>query len=245
MDIYETYYKFVETLCSSGDISTFKRDPKYTYMLEHVSISDGSNYLNLIKKLTPIDENAIVSFCNQNDSIGNPKLESYGNLNVSPSSLRYLFHSHLILTHLQTLKLDKIDIVELGGGYGGLCLAMYHLANKYNVKINSYTIIDLSSPIKLQELYLKTLNQTPNVSFVDANTFGESIGQNNMFMISNYCFSEISTSFRESYIEKLIPKVSHGFMAWNAIPVFDFGFKLKIEDEYPNTGGQYNKYVYF
>ena len=65
MDIYETYYKFVETLCSSGDISTFKRDPKYTYMLEHVSISDGSNYLNLIKKLTPIDENAIVSFCNQ------------------------------------------------------------------------------------------------------------------------------------------------------------------------------------
>jgi hypothetical protein len=245
MDIYETYYKFVETLCSSGDISRFKKEPKYTYMLEHVTISTGSKYLDLIKKLTPIDEKTIVSFCNQNDSIGNPNLQRYGNLNVSPTSLRYLFHSHLILTHLQTLKLDKIDIVELGGGYGGLCLAMYHLASKYMININSYTIIDLAPIIQFQKMYLDKANPSLSVKFIDASTFGSSLETSSTFLVSNYCFSEIAQSVRDQYIQKLLPKVSHGFMAWNAIPVFNFGFKLKIEDEYPNTGGPLNKYVYF
>lgn len=245
MDIYETYYKFVETLCLNGDVSRFKREPKYTYMLEHVSVLNGSEYLDLIKKLTPIDENTIVSFCNLNDSIGNPKLETYGNLNVSPTSIRYLFHSHLILTHLQSLKLDKIDIVELGGGYGGLCLAIHYLASKYMININSYTIIDLAPIIQFQKIYLDTANPSLSVNFIDASTFGSSLNTASTFLVSNYCFSEIAKSVRDQYVRILLPKVSHGFMAWNNIPVFDFGFKLKIEDEYPNTGGPLNKYVYF
>lgn len=242
---YENYTKFIDTIVDGEGFINFKNNPAYKDVLEHVNYNQGSQYLEYIKTTTNITDYEIAEYCEVNDLLGNPEKFVYGNLNTSPSSLRYIFHAYLILSHIKSLSLPIINIVEVGGGYGGLCLAVNHFANKYNVKINSYTIIDLSSPIKLQQLYLKTLNQTPNVSFVDANTFGESITQNNMFMISNYCFSEIPTSFRESYIEKLIPKVSHGFMAWNAIPVFDFGFKLKIEDEYPNTGGQYNKYVYF
>ena len=46
------------------------------------------------------------------------------------------------------------------------------------------------------------------------------------------------------YIKTLFPKVQHGFMAWNMIPIYDFGFKYTIEDEYPKTG-DFNKYVYF
>jgi hypothetical protein len=242
---YNNYTKFIDTIVDGKDFINFKENSVYRGILEHVNYNQGSQYLEYIKSTTNITDYEIAEYCELNDLLGNPVKSVYGTLKTSPTSLRYIFHAHLILSHIKSLSLPIINIVEVGGGYGGLCLAINHFANKYNVKINSYTIIDLSSPIKLQQLYLKTLNQTPNVSFVDANTFGESITHNNMFMISNYCFSEISTSFRNSYIEKLIPKVSHGFMAWNFIPVFDFGFKLKIEDEYPNTEGQYNKYVYF
>lgn len=242
---YENYTKFIDTVVDRDGLINFKNNAAYRDVLEHVSYDQGSQYLEYIKTATNITEYEIAEYCEVNDLLGDPMKSVYGNLNTSPTSLRYIFHSHLILSHVKSLSLPNIDIVEVGGGYGGLCLAINHFANKYNIKINSYTIIDLPSPIKLQQLYLKTLNQTSNVSFVDANTFGESIAQNDMFMISNYCFSEISSSFRKSYIDKLIPKVSHGFMAWNGIPVFDFGFKFRIEDEYPNTGGQYNKYVYF
>jgi hypothetical protein len=33
-------------------------------------------------------------------------------------------------------------------------------------------------------------------------------------------------------------------MAWNWIPLYDFGFPVREEIEYPKTGG-YNKYIYF
>jgi hypothetical protein len=65
-----------------------------------------------------------------------------------------------------------------------------------------------------------------------------------MFIISNYCFSEISEEFQKKYIDILFPKVSHGFMAWNMIPTYNFGFKFSEEDEYPKTG-EFNKYLRF
>jgi hypothetical protein len=65
-----------------------------------------------------------------------------------------------------------------------------------------------------------------------------------MFLVSNYCFSEISTEFQKKYIDTLFPKISHGFMAWNNSPTYYFGFEIKEEIEYPKTGN-FNRYVYF
>ncbi len=73
------------------------------------------------------------------------KLDSTAVLMIS---LGYIYHSHLILTHLKTCILDTI--VEVGGGYDGLCLALHLFAAKYNVNIKSYTIVDLPSISKLQ-----------------------------------------------------------------------------------------------
>jgi hypothetical protein len=38
--------------------------------------------------------------------------------------------------------------------------------------------------------------------------------------------------------------MSHGFRAWNDIPVYDFGFRCRIEDEIPNSAPN-NRFVYF
>ena len=79
-------------------------------------------------------------------------------------------------------------------------------------------------------------------------TYGSNINDDNLFLVSNYCFSEIEHNHQMQYIAKLFPKVSHGFMVWNRIIVYNFGFTVKEELEYPLTGawnGNKNKYIYF
>jgi hypothetical protein len=241
---YSIYTDYVESVCANNDLTNFKNNPSYTYMLEHVTAEQGHQYIMNIRKNTKITIKSVVSFCEMNDSFGNPFTVEYGIVTASPTSLRYIYHAHLILTHLKSLNLPSIDIVEVGGGYGGLCLAIHFFSEMYGLKINTYKIIDLPSISKLQKMYISILNTTLNIEFIDATTFGANITNNNLFLISNYCFSEISSDFQKSYVKSLFPKLSHGFMAWNFIPLYDFGFTCHVEDEEPITH-PLNKYVYF
>jgi hypothetical protein len=240
MGIYDLYSDYVKSICLSGDIKNFKNHPHYTFMLEHVSEAQGHEYLHYIKTRTQISEDEIKEFCRQNDALGNPLQFDYGFM-ASPSSLRYIFQAHLILTHMQGF--TNRDLVEVGGGYGGLCFALYHFSKKYGITINSYAIVDLPNISTLQRMYISTLSLT-DVEFIDATTFGADITRENLFLVSNYCFSEIVSDFQEKYIQTLFPKVQHGFMAWNNIPTYNFGFQIREEEEYPKTG-YFNKYVYF
>ena len=132
-------------------------------------------------------------------------------------------------------------------------MAMCLFANNYKIAIPSYTIIDLEPAGQLQQLYLSTIKK-PNslftrteLSFVDARTYGEFIEKDNLYLISNYCFSELPLEYQTLYRTVLFPKVKHGFMAWNMIPVYHFGFAMKEEAETPYTGNpnSLNKFVYF
>jgi hypothetical protein len=245
MTDYSNYRAFLRGICDSGDLSGFKSSDEYRGILEHISSEYGADYIEYIKEYTDITDNMIREFCALNDSIGSPITTDYDFVTASPSNMRYIFHSHIILKHLQSLNIPKVDIVEVGGGYGGLCLAMHYLSKSYDIKIDSYTIVDLKEASDLQRIYLSRLIPGIEVDCVDACTFGKHIDKSGMFLISNYCFSEISGEYQKEYITHLFPKVSHGFMAWNYIETYDFGFKIRIEEERPHTGGKYNKYLYF
>jgi len=244
--LYERYSTYVNSISNANHLSGFKSNPDYTYMLEHVSTEQGEEYLTCILSRTSITNDEIVEFCRLNDSFGNPNTVRYDRLSISlsPSTLRYMYHAHLILSHMKNIGNVNPDIIEVGGGYGGLCLSLHFFAPKYGVDIKSYTLCDLTPIIRLQEIYLTRVNSSLKIEFVDANTFGATITCVNMFLVSNYCFSEISKEIQESYRQLLFPKVAHGFMAWNNIPVYDFGFTTQIEAEIPKTGPM-NKYVYF
>jgi hypothetical protein len=242
---YDQYSNYVGSICDIDNLSGFKVNPNYTYMLEHVTKSLGKQYLTGILTYTSITEEEVAAFCAINDAIGNPSKQIYEELFVSPSSLRYVFHAHLILTQMKAVGQLVADVVEVGGGYGGLCIAVKHFAPKYGITINSYTICDLPNIIRLQKIYIGKAAPEMQVEFVDATTFGQEIPRANMFLVSNYCFSEITRANQDSYRQKLFPKVAHGFMAWNMIPVYNFGFTTRVESEFPNTGGPMNKYVYF
>ena len=244
--VYERYSNFVASICDS-DLLGFKSNPDYTYMLEHVMRDYGEDYLKCILASTNIKIQDIQEFCKLNDSVGDPNKEKYDGLDipVSPTSLRYILHADLILTHMKEVCDVNADVIELGGGYGGLCLAMHHFAPKHAVCIKSYTICDLPSIIRLQKNFLKRVSPSLTVEFIDACGHGSEIAETNLFLISNYCFSEISEENRNSYQKILFPKVRHGFMAWNHIPVYDFGFHARTCPEIPIFENTLNKLVYF
>jgi hypothetical protein len=115
-DIYALYANYVAKIIKSGDLSTFKQDPKYTYMLEHTSGYQGHQYIELLKQ-TKISVKDIDEFSKKNDAIGGTKQKMFAELNLtlSPSNLRYLYQAYLIIKHFQKFK-RKINIVEIGGG---------------------------------------------------------------------------------------------------------------------------------
>lgn len=228
----------------------FKRNINYNGVLEHVSKIIGEKYLSVIKnKFEYIFQNNIEllkELCELNDKYGKPfKFEFKDFILCSPTNLRYILHSLLILEYIKEKKLNNINFIEIGGGYGGLCLFIYKLAPLFDINIDSFTIFDLLEVTKLQELYLNSLD-IKNVKYYQLNNFDKI--ENNSFLISCYAFSEISKEIQNEYINKIInPYVNYGFISWNSILVYNFSNKsvIEVEDEYPNSGDQFNKYVKF
>jgi len=249
--LYEQFINHVGSIVAAQNLTGFKSHPSVTYMLEHVTFSLGQEYLSYLRQLTPLSEQKMMAYCEANDRIGGGEKHDYGFIRTSPSNFRYLLHAHLILTHAIRNGLSSLRIVEVGCGYGGLCLAITQLAPMYRITIETYHLVDLPEISALQKLYLSehAVHSLP-VRFHSAETYGENIQDRDLFLVSNYCFSEIDAAHQKKYIQHLFPKVSHGFMTWNHIPLYDFGFSVRSEREFPMTGGSQdpqtmNRYVYF
>lgn len=121
--MYDSYKLTLKRIQSKYD--PFKRDPQYRGVLEHVSVAQSIEYLDLLRNEFRMQDETILKFCTFLDSFGSPILETVGNLSqsISPSGLRYLYHAHLILTQVN----EPCHFVEVGCGYGGLFLAIQFL----------------------------------------------------------------------------------------------------------------------
>lgn len=250
MNVYLSFTNAIKQIIESGDISNFKFNPEVNIMLEHVSKPCGQQYLDLIFSQTSLTKEQITSYCHKNDLYGQGVKCDYGWITTSPSNLRYIFHSHLILSHMKRIGKQAYDVVEVGCGYGGLCLAMIELAPIYGITISTYQLVDLPEISQLQQLYLSAFQMSTQLEFHSATTYGKHVKGSNLFFISNYCFTEIDSEYQNNYRTHLFPKVKHGFLTWNAIKVYDIGFSLTVEPEYPLTSSNENpeldnKYVYF
>jgi hypothetical protein len=250
-DCYDEYINYIDTFINT-DINSwsFKSNPKYTFILEHVSYEDGLEYLNtIINKFENFyndHKKLLIELCNKNDLIGNTFKFNYDNFtNCSPTNFRYILHSLITLTYIKNeCNLNDIDIIEIGAGYGGLCFFIYNLAPLFNINIKSYSIFDLESPKLLQKKYLEYLNIN-NINFENLNNIKNL--QKNSFLISNYAYSEISNEYKEEYSEKVInPYTSYGFITWNFSDPNNYKFVdnkfIKIINAYPDYN---NFYVFY
>lgn len=220
----------------------FKSDPDYRVVLEHVSRDHGQEYINNTKsQFSDIFENnkdLIFSLVSQNDKYGKPikhKYEDFGQ--VSPTNLRYVYQSLVILSHMKDNNINHANVIEIGGGYGGLCFYIHNLCQLFEISIDSYKIYDMPDVLELTEKYLRALDIEIN----------KEEPKKDSFLISNYAFSELSEEIRKTYSDQVIkPFVSFGFMAWNFIDIYeDFcNCDIEIRSSTANGGVPSNKFLY-
>jgi hypothetical protein len=259
--MYEKYLEYILEITKS-DISNinFKCNLNYNSILEHVSYEQGKEYIsNIVTFFPDIKFENIEEFVTINDKFGNPNKYEFNYLNncliCSPTSLRYVFHSLIILKYYENRNVSK-NIVEVGCGYGGLFLSICYFSKLLSIQINHYYLIDLPEIGCLIQKYLELHNLNANISYSvhSAYDYGKDILNNNLFLISNYCFTEISNEKREKYISTLFPKVNSGFIIWQTIfslPITNLNIIkkniIKIEEECPQTATvkEPNYFVYF
>jgi putative sugar O-methyltransferase len=146
----------------------------------------------------------------ENDRHGNPELvelvsnSPYGK--AASTTMRYAWNVFDMMTH--DIALDDVDIVEVGGGYGGLC-RMIHAFHKPK----SYTIVDLPEALGLADRYLKCYGIEARMVASDA--YGlEPIDT----FISNYALTELSKDVQDGYANKLLKRADFGYVTYNSQP---------------------------
>ena len=260
--MYDHYINAIKDILTKKSIkdSSFKSNTEYNYILEHVTFDLGNNYIKCIKHHFPnITYNNVFEFVSINDKYGCPKKDKFvfseGQiLFCSATSLRYVFHSLILLRHYETKSSCK-NMVELGCGYGGLFLAICYFSKLYNINVDHYYLIDLPVICDLIKEYLELYNDIINIKYSihSSYNYGADIEKTDLFFISNYCFTEISNDNRNKYIQVLFPSISNGFIIWQTC----FGLSIentyiinkkieKVIEELPQTNSQQKNYfVYF
>jgi len=234
-----TIYDKWKIICNhivDNNLTDWKRHPDVTTMLEHLAINYAKIYLqNLLDD--GVNPQIIQELCSLNDQFGNANVQEFeNNIHSSPSSIRYVRHAIDICNLIKNKNFKKVNIVEIGGGYGGLCLVLNALSKHLGIVIDKYFIYDLPETQKLQRYYL---NSSSNVRWKPANSFASNFitidGEINI-LVSCYCLSEIDDNYKLEYLRNLLPKVACGYLAWN------WGDKSGLPEnktdvpEYPDTG---------
>lgn len=198
-----------EACNSEKRFMTFKRDPRFRIVLEHVERAQGEAYLQSILKRNPdFLWNHLEKF-KTNDRIGSPHMETYDRVgSISPTTLRYVSCALDLLEQFQDL--NHLNIVEIGGGYGGLCKILFDVWPN----IQSYTICDIPIVNQLCAKYLKTFACWNRVVHVNGLTMESPLAHKDL-VISNYAFSEINQDGRRLYEEYVLKDSPRGYMMIN------------------------------
>ncbi len=198
----------------------FKSIGEYRLVLEHSSKKIGLDHLNNIKKDNPYLLEHIDKFI-KNDSIGEPVVYDYDELGkISPSTLYYVG----VLSNLINIfsSLNNLNIVEIGGGYGGQCKIIYDYFTP-----KSYRIFDLKEVTLLQKKYLSHfgLNDILFSSNLDNDFYNIDL------VISNYAISEMTNKYQHRYYNNVISNSTNGYITSNVkeLAFFDkLNHKFKV-----------------
>jgi hypothetical protein len=231
-------------VCLNVDIrGQWKRNPTTVGMLEHVSKAFAETYLDLcLAAGVPLE--VIQAYARRVDAIGRAQVEIFRRdrvLVASCTCLRYFWHA------LEIVEFASDDIVELGGGYGGLVVAIAAVREFLGIQTPlKYTIIDLPGPNCLQSKYIACFPLGDiDVHIQDGRDFGSTI-ERPISLISHYCLAEMGETNRQQYIATLMPNVVKGCFQWNSEASIDFlaDYNVQIFDENPKTGPN-NKTIKF
>jgi len=207
-------------VAKDSSFATFKQDRAYRVILEHVAKNHSDEFITQMKDLDTVTEEQIEAF-KENDKYGTPTILNHNVFGaISPSTVRYIKNVLDIRAKFGT---DIKDIVEIGGGYGGLCKTMDVLFDYEN-----YVIIDLPAASKLTEKYLGKFRELDGRVQPMPFTELESIYGIDL-LISNYAFSECSREIQMNYYKSVILNAENFYMIYNNITPDNIGSDEFIE----------------
>ncbi len=210
-NILKNYLQVCKDASEKSDVFIkFKSEPAYKEVLEHLSVRLGQKHLESICKLK-LDWLLDVTSIWENDTYGNPELYLHGvseklQFSCSPTTMQYLSVVANLIHYFGSL--DKWDIIEIGGGYGGQCKVLQDV-----FEVNSYDIIDLEEAGMLQRKYLSTLNVKSFRTF--SPSFKMSDNTSYDLVISNYALTEVSIEDQDSYVKNILLNAKHGYITCN------------------------------
>ena len=179
----------------------FKSHPAYRHVLEHVSYEEGQQYLDEVE----IDYKDKLDEIKENDALGTPVTCSYNGVGtISPTTVRYLKNTSDIVNKFGT---SFDSIVEIGGGYGGLCKVMSSF-----VKFENYLLIDLEECNMLSRKYLSNFD-LPTMSYQAEEIVD--VEENFDLLISNYALSECNRETQMMYVERFVKKSDKFYLMHN------------------------------
>lgn len=200
--------------------NTFRSNQNYTGILEHVTMSQGSEYLEIIKRDNINLLNNINKF-KTSDLVGSPNTFNYEIGDISPTTIRYI----KVLSDLirEFGDLSNLDIVEIGCGYGGQSKIIMDV-----FEVKSYTLIDLPEVLELSKKYLESVGV--DISKIYFKTMDMLETANYDLFISNYAFTECDKEVQLEYFNKVISKSKYGYITANFInDIFNLDYFTKDE----------------
>ena len=193
--------------------NNFKRDEDYTKVLEGSSRIVGDMAVGRIYSnphyIPWVFEN-LKNF-KENDIYGNPVLYEYKNFGkISVGTLKYISNAADIKNSLSDEKIKTI--VEVGGGYGGLCKILYHM-----VGFEKYILIDLPSVIELCKKYLDNFSELKDkITYISCDKFKDIKEMVNIdLFISDAAMAECDRETQTDYANKIIRKSKFAHIVYN------------------------------
>lgn len=245
------YYEYRRVLAEQIKLPaakwTFKSDPYYRQILEHVNRDQGEQYIDCIRRDFPVEwekfKGIFLGVIADNDNLGAPEKFRFEELGIecSPTSLRYLQHALLTWQQIILSGITYVHVIEIGGGYGGLALFMSRLAAIYKCILRSYTIVDIPEAGEMQAAYTHALAVPVRIVDGEDDTaiarMIEATARNDRFLVSAYGYSEFSEPIRDHYKDAIVAHCPHGLLVWNSFPFKDFTpVRVTVQDERPLTG---------
>lgn len=229
------YPNFCEQAATVPSIfKVFKQNLIYQHILEHVTYSQGLQYIENFKTSSNIIDK--IELFRINDKLGSPTMYNYNYFGwFSPTTLRYI----KTLKDLSQHNLDNKHIIEIGAGYGGQYVVLRQL-----YKPKKYTFVDLPPVLKLIKKYIYELSLDDiELEFIDGT---QSIAEQQPFLtISNYAFSECVIAEQNKYIASILTGSKYCYILYNNLNgykhtefaniMIELNKKVKILEEIPKT----------
>lgn len=215
---YANYLKAVRVALDQQPAEwSFKSDPGYREVLEHTPVEFAEAMRTWSMQALPgLNVDHVRSLCWLNDSIGKPVQAQIAELGTfAPSNMRYLCHAIKVWKHIDTLRLSRVNVVEIGGGYGGLAFWIRGICHYFRTDVARYAMFDLRDVSKLQQKVLAALEVDAfALDGTRSDTRWETFGTPS-FGVSMYAFSEFDQATRDWYAERVLKQCGHGLMVWN------------------------------